>query len=90
MSVEMRNREEVAHLIGERVREVRTARRYSQEKLGRVTGLSRETIRKIEAGETLPEVTTLDVLAQGLEVPLTLLVDWATGLYLNALDALVA
>jgi len=85
MAVEMRDREEVSRLIGHRVREVRDARGYSQEKLGRLTGLSRETIRKIEAGETLPEVITLDVIAQGLEVPLTVLVDWATGLFLNSL-----
>lgn len=90
MSVEMRSREEVADLIGRRVLEVRTARRYSQEKLGRLTGLSRETIRKIEAGETLPEIITMDVIAQALEVPLTLLVDWSEGLYLIALGTQVA
>jgi transcriptional regulator with XRE-family HTH domain len=41
--------------------------------LGRLTDLSRETIRKVEAGETLPELLTLDVMAQALEVPLTML-----------------
>jgi transcriptional regulator with XRE-family HTH domain len=73
MSVEMKTREEVAAQIGARLREVRQARRYSQEKLGRLTDLSRETIRKVEAGETLPELLTLDVMAQALEVPLTML-----------------
>lgn len=90
MSVEIRDRGEMAREIGERVREARKALEWSQEKLARETSLSRETIRRIEDGVTLPAVNTVEGLARALGVGPNDLLDWPTGLYLNALAGTAA
>lgn len=90
MSVEIRDRAEMAREIGERVREARKALNWSQEKLARETSLSRETIRRIEDGITLPAVNTVEGLAGALGVTPIDLLGWATGLYLDALAATAA
>lgn len=48
------------------VKELRTARRWSQERLGRETGLSAHTIRNVELGHFSPTLKTARRIAQAL------------------------
>jgi transcriptional regulator with XRE-family HTH domain len=74
---------ELARLLqafGANVREVRTAidPRCSQERLSHDTGLHRTEIGKIEQGIVEPKLTTLLILADGLDVRVD---DLVTGLW---------
>jgi len=62
--------------FGANVRRVRTAKRprCSQERLSDLTGLHRTEIGKIEQGIVEPRLTTLIILADGLNVTLDELV----------------
>ena len=57
-------------IIGERLREIREARKLSQPDLAKRTGLHRFYISRVENGHTVPLVTTLErwVRALGLEM----------------------
>jgi transcriptional regulator with XRE-family HTH domain len=57
--------------IGERLRQLRTARELSQRGLARLSGLSPNAINIIEQGKTSPTVSTLYKLADALQVPVT-------------------
>ncbi|MFF9568520.1 helix-turn-helix transcriptional regulator [Streptomyces sp. NPDC014685] len=56
--------------IGTRIREARTARRISQERLGELAGADRQTINRIELGHVSTRIDTLMRIAAALEVPL--------------------
>jgi transcriptional regulator with XRE-family HTH domain len=51
-----------------RLRTLRLQRFLTQENLAKRSGLSRTTIRRLEAGEVRPRIHTVTVLARGLEV----------------------
>jgi len=53
-------------LVGERVREIRTAQGISQEKLGELTELSHQCIRQVEKGDSNWKIKTLYQIAEGL------------------------
>jgi transcriptional regulator with XRE-family HTH domain len=55
--------------FGRRVREGRERRGLSQEALGRLTGLHRTAIYKLEKGGTAPRLASIRRLARGLQVP---------------------
>lgn len=57
--------------VGERVRELRLARGYSQRELGRLAKKSRTQIAAIEAGEKAATIVTLEALATALKVPVS-------------------
>jgi len=57
------------------VRLLRTARGWSQEKLGERTGLDRTYVSGIERGVRNPTLTVLEALANGLGVSLAELLD---------------
>jgi transcriptional regulator with XRE-family HTH domain len=57
--------------VGNCLRELRTARDLSMRALARACGLSANTIGLIEQGKTSPSVSTLQVLATALHVPIT-------------------
>jgi transcriptional regulator with XRE-family HTH domain len=59
--------------IGRQVRGFRQAQRITVKELSDETGLSIGMLSKIENGVTSPSLTTLQVLAQALNVPLTAL-----------------
>jgi transcriptional regulator with XRE-family HTH domain len=63
--------------FGANVRRVRTARspRCSQERLSHATGLHRTEIGKIEQGTVEPRLTTLFIIADGLDVTIDELID---------------
>lgn len=59
--------------IGRQVRSFRQAQRITVKELSEQTGLSLGMLSKIENGVTSPSLTTLQTLAQALNVPLTAL-----------------
>lgn len=57
-------------IIGDRLREMREAKKLSQGDIEKRTGLLRCYISRVENGHTVPAVETLEKLARALEVPL--------------------
>lgn|SRR5487761_1199959 len=67
---ELADRYVLAAYIGARIAELRKAKGWSQERLGRETEMSRETVRRAEAADKLSEWETLEVMAGALGVTL--------------------
>ena len=68
----------VPHLrkfLGQRVRDLRTQRSYSQERLGERSSLSGKFIGEVERGEKSISLDSLYRVARALSVPLAQLVD---------------
>lgn len=57
-------------LLGKRVREVRTKRNISQEKLAELSGISSRHISEMERGESNPSYQVLEKVAGALQVDL--------------------
>ena len=57
-------------IIGDRLRELREAKKLSQGDIEKRTGLLRCYISRVENGHTVPSIETLEKLARALEVPL--------------------
>jgi transcriptional regulator with XRE-family HTH domain len=57
-------------VIGDRLRELREAKDFSQGDIEKRTGLLRCYISRVENGHTVPAVATLEKMARALEVPL--------------------
>jgi len=57
-------------IIGDRLRELREAKNFSQGEIEKRTGLLRCYISRVENGHTVPAIETLEKLARALEVPL--------------------
>ena len=57
--------------VGQRLREIRTMRRLSIRALAELSGLNINTLSLIENERTSPSVSTLQQLAQSLQVPMT-------------------
>jgi transcriptional regulator with XRE-family HTH domain len=57
-------------VIGDRLREMREAKRLSQGDIEKRTGLLRCYISRVENGHTVPAIETLEKLARALECPL--------------------
>ncbi len=57
-------------IIGDRLREMRVAKKLSQGDIEKRTGLLRCYISRVENGHTVPAVETLEKLARAFEVPL--------------------
>lgn len=58
-------------LVGRKMRELRTQRGYSLRALADRSGLNVNTLSLVENGKSSPSVSTLQQLAQALEVPIT-------------------
>jgi transcriptional regulator with XRE-family HTH domain len=56
--------------IGERLRELRESKDFSQGDIEKRTGLLRCYVSRVENGHTVPAVETLEKFARALEVPL--------------------
>ena len=63
--------------LGERIRILRLAKRWSQERLAAAAGVSRVFLSALERGVHAPNVLVLYRVAQALQVPLAELVDQA-------------
>ena len=57
-------------IIGDRLRDLREAKKFSQGDIKKLTGLFRCYISRVENGHTVPSIETLEKLARALEVPL--------------------
>jgi transcriptional regulator with XRE-family HTH domain len=57
-------------LVGERLRELREQKKFSQGEIEKRTGLLRCYTSRVENGHTVPAVETLEKYARALEVPL--------------------
>jgi transcriptional regulator with XRE-family HTH domain len=57
-------------IIGDRLRELREVKNFSQGDVEKRTGLLRCYISRVENGHTVPAIETLEKLARALEVPL--------------------
>jgi len=57
-------------IIGDRLRELREAKKLSQGDIEKRTGLLRCYISRVENGHTVPAIETLEKMARALEVPL--------------------
>jgi transcriptional regulator with XRE-family HTH domain len=57
-------------IIGDRLRELREKKKFSQGDIEKRTGLLRCYISRVENGHTVPALETLQKLARALEVPL--------------------
>lgn len=61
-------------LVGERIRAIRKAKKLSQGDIQHRTGLLRPFTSRIEHGQSVPSLETLEKFARALEVPLYQLV----------------
>jgi transcriptional regulator with XRE-family HTH domain len=57
-------------IIGDRLRELREAKKLSQGDIEKRTGLLRCYISRVENGHTVPAIETLEKMARAFEVPL--------------------
>ena len=57
-------------IIGERLRELRVQKNFTQGEVESRTGLLRCYISRVEHGHTVPSVVTLEKFARALEVPI--------------------
>ncbi len=57
-------------VIGDRLREVREQKKFSQGDIEKRTGLLRCYISRVENGHTVPAIETLEKMANALEMPL--------------------
>ena len=57
-------------IIGERLRDLREAKKLSQGDIERRTGLLRCYLSRVENGHTIPAIETLEKMARAMEVPL--------------------
>ncbi len=55
--------------IGNKVKQLRIARKLSQEKLGEIADLSQQHISRIEKGLSEPEMSTILKLAKAFNIP---------------------
>jgi transcriptional regulator with XRE-family HTH domain len=56
--------------IGQKLRDLRVAKRLSQEDVGRKSGLLQCYVSRVERGRTIPNLETLEKFANALEIPL--------------------
>jgi transcriptional regulator with XRE-family HTH domain len=57
-------------IMGERLKEIREAKKLSQGDIEKKTGLLRCYVSRVENGHTVPSVETLEKFARALEIPL--------------------
>ena len=57
-------------IIGERLRELREQKKFSQGDVEKRTGLLRCYISRVENGHTVPAIETLEKMARALEIPM--------------------
>jgi len=57
-----------------RIRELRKSMKLTQSQFAELVNLSEDSIGKIERGVTIPKITTLSKIAQGLKIPIEILI----------------
>lgn len=69
-------RTSTAQKLGKKIRSLRVERKWSQEKLGELTGLDRTYISGIERGVRNPSIKNIDKLAKALDIKISELIDF--------------
>lgn len=67
----MQMKETVLIKFGQRIRELRKARSFSQEQLAELTGFHRNYIGMIERGERNPALVNIEIFANTFEISLS-------------------
>ena len=75
------------NLFGSRVKELRKAKKITQEKLAELIGVEQQQICRIEKGGCFTTMETLEKMAEALDVPVDELFNFA---HHNETDALLA
>jgi len=57
-------------VIGDRLRDLREQKKFSQGDIEKKTGLLRCYISRVENGHTVPAIATLEKMARALEIPM--------------------
>ena len=63
-------------VIGDRIKEIRTAKKITQEELAQKCELNRNSIYKYEKNETVPKFTHIEKIAAALEVTVSFLIGY--------------
>ena len=63
------------HMIGNRLREIRMKRGLSLDEVSRLTGVSKAMLGQIERAKSVPTVSTLWKIATGLKVSFSLFME---------------
>lgn len=64
-------KEDILHQFGNRVKELRTQNKLTQEQFAQKTGLHKNYIGMIERGERNPSLINIEVIAKGLEISIS-------------------
>ncbi|MBQ8460165.1 helix-turn-helix transcriptional regulator [bacterium] len=59
--------DDIKKLLGQRIRELRKRKKYTQEKLAEIIGIEPRNLLKIENAQTFPRAQTLQKLLETLE-----------------------
>ncbi|WP_324759088.1 helix-turn-helix domain-containing protein [Sphingobacterium thalpophilum] len=70
--------EDVIKALGQRVRDLRSERKLTMEKLAELSGIDYRQLSYIELGQTDTSLSTLYALSKGLDVTLSFLMDSET------------
>ncbi|NKY84269.1 helix-turn-helix domain-containing protein [Nocardia veterana] len=62
---------QLAHTLGVQIRAAREARGWSQTELAARAGLRQHAVSRLEAGDVVPTLTTLERIAEALEAELS-------------------
>jgi transcriptional regulator with XRE-family HTH domain len=66
----MREKTEIIEIVSENIKIYRIKNGFSQEELANICGLHRTYIGSVERGERNITIQTLEIFAQGLNVPI--------------------
>ena len=61
--------------VGEKIKEIRKKRGFSQKELGELSGTSETTIKQYELGKRQPRIEQLKGIAKALNIPLIILIN---------------
>ena len=75
----MRNKSEISIKFGNKAREIRTKKGFSQEYLAHIANVDRTYIGMIERAERNITLVSMEKIANALEVPLKDLIDFDNG-----------
>ena len=69
-------KEDILHQFGKRVKELRTQNKLTQEQFAQKTGLHKNYIGMVERGERNPSLINIQVIARGLEITISELMNF--------------
>lgn len=64
-------KEDILHQFGNRVKELRTQNKITQEQFAQKTGLHKNYIGMVERGERNPSLINIQIIASGLDISIS-------------------